>query len=141
MQVAHVKAAVDERHLQSALPLGQSGRVKVPMLLYATQVRCIAGKGLAQAHRGRISSRIRIWPPQLHVLTPVLMMQVASYTGDEDANLNIHLEYAATIDASNDTIGRKSTLPVHLHFLPSLEVRPLPFYIPCMTTSADCSEA
>ncbi len=52
-------------------------------------------------------------------------MQVASYTGVENANLHIHLEYAANIDASNETIGRKSTLPVHLRFLPSLEV-PVP---------------
>ena len=67
---------------------------------------------------------------------PFLMIQVASYTGDEDANLNINLEYAATIDASNDTIGRKSTLPVHLHFLPSLEVWPLLVQLQSMTYSA-----
>ena len=48
---------------------------------------------------------------------------MASYIGDEDANLHLHLEYAANIDASNETIGRKCTLPVHLLFLPSLEVR------------------
>lgn len=52
-------------------------------------------------------------------------MQVASYTGAESANLQVHLEYAAVIDASNETIGRKSTLPVQLQFLPSLEV-PVP---------------
>ena len=60
------------------------------------------------------------------------MIQVASYTGEEDANLNISLEYAATIDASNDTIGRKSTIPVHLHFLPSLEVWPFFSHGPSM---------
>ena len=69
------------------------------------------------------------------------MIQVASYTGEEDANLNINLEYAATIDASNDTIGRKSTVPVHLHFLPSLEVRPLLAHVLSMTPSADSSQA
>lgn len=47
---------------------------------------------------------------------------MASYTGTEDANLQVRLEYAANIDASNETIGRESTLPLHLHFLPSLEV-------------------
>lgn len=50
------------------------------------------------------------------------MVQVASYTGKESANLHVSLEYAANIDASNETIGRKSTLAVQLHFLPSLEV-------------------
>ena len=68
---------------------------------------------------------------------PSMMIQVASYTGEEDANLNIHLEYAATIDASNDTVGRKSTVPVHLHFLPSLEVWPLLLHVQSMTYAAD----
>lgn len=72
---------------------------------------------------------------------PSLMIQVASYTGEEDANLNISLEYAATIDASNDTIGRKSTVPVHLHFLPSLEVWPLFSHGPSKISFADSSGA
>ena len=91
------------------------------MLLYATQVRCVAGKGLAQAPRVHLHCTLTRHR-QLRFLMPFLMIQVASYTGEEDANLNINLEYAATIDASNDTIGRKSTVPVHLHFSPSLEV-------------------
>ncbi len=38
MQLANVKAIVDERHLQSALPLLHSGRVKVPLMLHVSQV-------------------------------------------------------------------------------------------------------
>ena len=38
MQLANVKALVDARHLQSALPLLQIGRVKVPLMLHVAQV-------------------------------------------------------------------------------------------------------
>ena len=41
MQLANVKAIVDQRHLQSALPLLQSGRVKVPLMLHVSQVRVL----------------------------------------------------------------------------------------------------
>lgn len=47
LQVANVKAIADERHLHAALPLGQNGRVRVPLLLYATQACSSAVPGLA----------------------------------------------------------------------------------------------
>ena len=120
MQLANVKAIVDERHLQSALPLLHSGRVKVPLMLHVAQVTVLQR---THACPGSCSLFQALFKLHLHTAYPV--MQVASYTGAENANLQVHLEYAAVIDASNETIGRKTTLPVQLQFLPSLEV-PVP---------------
>lgn len=41
LQLTNLKALVDERHLQSALPLLQKGRVKVPMMLHVAQVTAV----------------------------------------------------------------------------------------------------
>ena len=38
MQLANMKALVDARHLQSALPLQPNKRVKVPLMLHVAQV-------------------------------------------------------------------------------------------------------
>jgi hypothetical protein len=60
----------------------------------------------------------------MHDERHALLLQVASYTGDEEARLDVSLEYAASVDEASrdDTIGRRIILPIHLRFLPSLQV-------------------
>ena len=45
----------------------------------------------------------------------------------EEARLDVRFEYTSALAAepSEQTVGRRTTVPVHLRFLPSLQVQPL----------------
>lgn len=49
------------------------------------------------------------------------MMQVMSYTTEEEAFVDVCLEYASE-PLEDGAVGRRATLPVHLRLLPSLQV-------------------
>ncbi len=116
-QVVNVAVSADEAHLQAAVPLlPQKARTKVPLLLHAAQVSTCS----------LLSSVFPCNPFSgwMHVRHNLPLLQVASYTGDEEARLDVRLEYASSVDEASreDTIGRRITLPIHLRFLPSLQV-------------------
>ena len=124
--LAGVKARVDEARLQSALPLAPKGRAHVPLMLHAPQVppQLTAITLLALSNsQGCVRSLKQATLPSTGVHP-----QVATYTGAEEAHLDARLEYTATSSTGNvpgqETNGRRITLPIHLRFLPSLQVRP-----------------
>lgn len=124
--LAGVKARVDEARLLSALPLMPKSRARIPLMLHAPQVLHQTSATLLR--RGLRSLCVRMLQETPAAPSMGLLPQVANYIGTEEAHLDARLEYTSTATSSTEqepgqeAIGRRITLPIHLRFLPSLQV-------------------